>query len=130
MESSPTTNPPLPGPVVTGAAPELVLCSAMRPARTEPVAGLAHLAPMRRLRLGTLLTGLMLASYLATISGLAVFFCGVFLATENLASGAALAAPAAAVARTVTWDDQAPSQHLLERDFARYQHQVAVRHTW
>jgi len=130
MESNAPVHPTVSTPVAEGTAPELVLCNAMRPARTEPVAGLAYLAPMRRFRLGTLLTGLMLASYLATISGLAVFFCGVFLATENVASGAAFAAPAAEVARTNTWDDQTPSQQLLDRDFARYPQQVAARHTW
>lgn len=109
-----------------GSAPERVLCTAMRPTRAEAVAGLDRLSLPRRLWLGTVLTGLMLASYAATVCALAIFFSGVFLATENVATGAAFAN----VPTQPKSFREIPSQLDLERDRAAFATRVAAGRGW
>lgn len=121
---NPVTTTARPG--ANGSAPERVLCTAMRPTRVEPVAGLDRLSLPRRLWLGTVLTVLMLASYAATVCALAIFFSGVFLATENVATGAAFAEVAP---RPQTYRE-APSQLDLERDRAAFATRVSAGQGW
>lgn len=109
-----------------GSAPERGLCTAMRPPRVEAVAGLDRLSLPRRLWLGTVLTGLMLASYAATVCALAIFFSGVFLATENVATGAAFAD---VTTRPQSYREM-PSQLDLERDRAAFATRVAAGQGW
>ena len=120
----PVTTPAPSCPV--GQVPERVLCTAMRPTRAEAVAGLDRLSLPRRLWLGTVLTGLMLASYAATVCALAIFFSGVFLATENVATGAAFADVST---RPQSYREM-PSQLDLERDRAAFATRVAAGQRW
>lgn len=106
------------------------LCTAMRSARSEPVAHLDRAPLVRRLRLGTALTGLMLASYIATIGGLAVFFSGAILATQHVASGDAFQSAPTRYVDADAWQRVSPSHDNLDREFTRYSQQISQRHTW
>lgn len=107
-----------------------VLCTAMRSVRNEPVAHLDRAPLRRRLRLGTALTGLMLASYIATIGGVAVFFSGAILATQHVASGDAFKSAPTRYVDADAWQRFSPSQDNLDREFTRYSQQISQRHTW
>ena len=97
----------------------------MRPALHQPVSVAApRLGLGRRLRLGTLLTVLMMACYGAIICSLGVFFSGVLLTAEHVASGAAFATEGMAVARASTWQSSTPSQIDLAREVDLHRQQI------